>query len=282
MEAFRAGLRELGYTGTRTPEFEFRSAKGKVGELPALAASLVQARVDVIFTTWGTAAPLAVKQATTTIPVVFGAVGDPVKAEIVQSLAKPGANITGLSSLTLELEGKRIAILKEIVPKAVRIGVFFDPGSVYSSLALKEEQKTAAALGVTLRPVVLRGSADLEKAFEDLKKNRVEALSLHGYGATLSNRAAIVAFAVANRIPAIYPVREYVTEGGLASYGANLVDISRRAAHYVDRILRGSKPGELPVEQPTTLEFTINLSAAKALGITIPQSVLLRADRVIE
>jgi putative ABC transport system substrate-binding protein len=282
VDAFRLALRDLGHVESRTLVFEFRAADGRVDRLPALATELVQTKVDVIFTTWGTAAALAAKRATATIPVVVGGAGDPVKAGIVPSLAKPGGNVTGVSSVALELESKRLELLKQVVPKVSRVGAFWDPENTYSALAIKQEEMAASALGVRLHPVRLRAASDLENAFAALKRDRVEALSVHGYVVTVQNRAAIIAFAAANRMAAIYPLREYVTEGGLVSYGANVAAISQRAAHYVDRILRGAKPADLPVEQPTNLEFAINMKTAKALGLTIPPSLLLRADQVIE
>jgi putative ABC transport system substrate-binding protein len=282
VDAFRLALRDLGYVESRTLVFEFRAADGRVDRLPALATDLVQTKVDVIFTTWGTAAALAAKRATATIPVIVGGTGDPVKAGIVTSLAKPGGNVTGVSSVALELESKRLELLKEVVPTVARVGAFWDPENAYSALANKQEEMAASALGVRLHPVRLRAASDLENAFAALKRDRVEALSVHAYIVTVQNRAAIIAFAAANRMAAIYPLREYVTEGGLVSYGANVAAISQRAAHYVDRILRGAKPADLPVEQPTKLEFAINLKTAKALGLTIPPTLLLRADQVIE
>ncbi len=282
VDAFRVALRDLGYVESRTLVFEYRAAEGRVDQLPALATDLVQTKVDVIFTTWGTAAALAAKRATATIPVVMAGAGDPVRAGIVPALAKPGGNVTGLASLALELESKRLELLKEAVPKVSRVGVFWDPENPYSALAIKQEEMAAGALGVRLHPVRLRGASDLENAFTELKRDRVEALSVHGYVATLQHRAAIIAFAAANRMAAIYPLREYVTEGGLLSYGANLAEMSRRAAHYVDRILKGAKPAELPVEQPTRFEFAINLKTARTLGLTIAPALLLRADQVVE
>jgi putative ABC transport system substrate-binding protein len=280
--AFRLALRDLGYVEGRTLAFEYRAAEGQLDRLPALADELVQTKVDLIFTTFGTVPPLAAKRATATIPVVMGASGDPVRAGIVSSLAKPGGNVTGVSSLTLESEGKRLELLKELLPTMSRVGAFWHPDNAYSALAIKEEEKAAGALGVRLHPVLLRGASDLDKAFEALKRERVDALSVQSYMAVLRNRAAIIEFAAKNRLAAIFPIRAYVEEGGLVSYGANLAEISRRAAHYVDRILRGAKPAGLPVEQPTKFELVINLKTAKALGLTIPQSVLLRADEVIQ
>jgi len=280
--AFRRALRELGYVEGRTLVFEYRDAEWKVERLPALAGDLVQSKVDVIFTPWGTAAALAAKRATTTIPVVIGAAGDPVRAGIVASLSKPGGNVTGVSSLALELEGKRLELAKEVVPKVSRVGIFWNPESTYSALAFKEVEAAARALGVRLHAVRLTGPSDLDTAFATLKRDRVEALVLHGYVATLQNRRAIIAFAAANRLPTIYPSREYVDEGGLLSYGANVADVSRRAAHYVDRILNGAKPADLPVEQATTVELVVNVKTARALGIAIAPSVLLRAEQVVE
>ena len=282
VDAFRRALHELGYIEGRTVIFEYRDAEWKVERFPALAADLVLSKVDLIFTSWGTLAALAAKRATTTIPVVIGAAGDPVRTGIVASLAKPGGNVTGVSSLALELEGKRLELVKEVIPKVSRVGVFWNPESAYSTLAFKEVEAAARALGVRLHAVRLTEPSDLDRAFATLKHDRVEALVLHAYNATLQNRRAIIEFAAANRLPTIYPLREYVEEGGLLSYGANVADISRRAAYYVDRILKGAKPADLPVEQATTVELVVNLKTARSLGITIAPSVLLRAEQVVE
>lgn len=282
VDAFRRGLRDLGHVEGRTLVFEYFDAEWKVERLSALAADLVQSKVDVIFTPWGTAPALAAKRATVTIPVVIGAAGDPVRAGIVPSLGKPSGNVTGLSSLALELEGKRLELLKEFVPKVSRVGVFWHSENPYSALAFKEVEAAARTLGVRLHAVRLTGPSDLETAFATLKRERVEALVIHGYVATLQNRRPIIEFAAVNRLPAIYPLREYVDEGGLLSYGANVADISRRAAHYVDRILKGAKPADLPVEQVTTVQLVVNLKTASALGVTIAPSLLLRADQVVE
>ena len=282
VDAFRRALRELGYVEGRTLVFEYRDAEWKNERLPALAGDLVQSKVDVIFTPWGTAAALAAKRATTTIPVVIGAAGDPVRAGIVASLSKPGGNVTGVSSLALELEGKRLELAKEVVPKLSRVGIFWNSESAYSALAFKEVEAASRALGVRVHAIRLTGPSDLATAFATLKRERVEALVLHGYVATLQNRRAIIEFAAANRLPTIYPSREYVDEGGLLSYGANVGDISRRAAHYVDRILKGAKPADLPVEQATTVELVVNVTTARALGIAIAPSVLLRAEQIVK
>jgi putative tryptophan/tyrosine transport system substrate-binding protein len=280
--AFRAALRDLGYVEGRTLVFEYRDAAGKTERLAPLADELVRSKVDLIFTPRGTAPAMAAKRATTTIPVVIGAAGDPVKAGIVPSLARPGGNVTGVSSLNLELEGKRIDLLRDLVPKLSRVGVFWDPDNPYSVLATKEAEGAARALGVRIAAVRLSGPADLDTAFAALRRDRIEALVVHGYVATQQNRGPIIRFAAANHLPAIYAAREDVEAGGLLSYGANLVDISRRAARYADQILKGTKPADLPVEQATTVEFVVNLKTAKALGLTIPPSLLLRADQVIE
>jgi putative ABC transport system substrate-binding protein len=282
VDAFRGALRKLGYVEGRTLAFEYRDAAGKAERLATLADELVRSKVDLIFTPWGPASALAAKRATVTIPVVIGAAGDPVKAGIVSTLAKPGGNITGVSSLALELEGKRLELLKELVPKVSRVGVFWDPDNPYSALATKEVEGAARALGVRILAVRLSGPADLDTALATLKRDRVEALVLHGYVATLQNRRPIIRFAAANRLPAIYPVREYVDEGGLLSYGANVADISRRAAHYADRILKGAKPADLPVEQATTIELVVNRKTGAAIGLAIPAALLLRADQVVE
>ena len=282
VDGFRQALRDLGYVEGPKLVLEYRDAGWKEDRLPALAADLVRSKVDVIFTPWGTAAALAAKRATTSIPVVIGATGDPVRAGIVASLTRPGGNVTGLSSLALELEGKRLEFAKEVFSRVSRVGVFWHSENPYSALAFKEVEAAARALGMRVHAVRLSGSSDLETAFAALKRDRVEVLVLHGYVATLQNRRAIIDFASANRLPAIYPLREYAEEGGLLSYGANVADISRRAAHYVDRIVKGAKPADLPVEQATTIELVVNLKTARALGITIAPSLLLRADRVVE
>ena len=280
--AFRLTLRDLGYIEGRNLILEYRAAEGALDRLPVLAHELVQANVDLIFTTFGTVPPIAAKRATATIPVVMGASGDPLRAGIVSNLAKPGGNVTGVSTLTLESEGKRVELLKDLLPAISSVGTFWHPENAYSALAIKEVEKTAAALGIRVQPVVLRGPPDVDGAFETLKQARVDALSVQSYMAVLRNRTAIIEFAARNRVVAIFPIRTYAEEGGLISYGANLADISRRAAHYVDRIFKGANPGDLPVEQATKLELVINLRTAKALGLTIPPTVLARADEVIE
>lgn len=282
VDAFRRALQDLGYFEGRAVVFEYRDAEWKVERLRGLAGELVHSKVDIIFTPWGTAAALAAKRATATIPVVIGAAGDPVRAGIVASLSKPGGNVTGLSSLALELEGKRVEFAKEVFPKLSRVGIFWHPENPYSALAFRELDTATRALGAQFSAARLSRASDLQTAFASLRRDRVDVLVVSGYDATLQNRRAIIDFASANRLAAIYPLREYVDEGGLLSYGANVADISRRAAHYVDRIIKGAKPADLPVEQATTVELVVNLKTARALGITLPPSLLLRADRIVE
>jgi putative tryptophan/tyrosine transport system substrate-binding protein len=281
VDAFRQELRELGYTEGRDIALEFRSAEGAPERLPDLAAELI-GLVDVIYTTWGTGAALAAKQATTTIPIVMGAAGDPVVAGLVTSLARPGGNITGVSSLALELEGKRLELLKELLRKVSRVAVLWDSANPYSALAFKQEQIAAQALGLKLQPVRASAADAFAEAFAAISNERPEALVVHAYIATLRHRHQIVQFAAQKRLPAVYPLRDFVDAGGLLSYGASLPDISRRAATYVDKILKGSKPADLPVEQPTKFELVVNMRTAKALGLTIPPSILIRADQIIE
>jgi len=282
LEAFRQGLRDLGWIEGQNIAMEYRWAEGKTERLPKLAAELVRLNVEVIFVAWGTAGALAAKQATSTIPIVMGAVGDPVGAGLAAGLARPGGNITGLSSLALELEGKRLELLKEVVPKLSRVAVLWDPANPYSSVAYKEKQAAARTLGVKLQSVVVREATDFDPAFAAMTRDRPGGLVVHGYIVLVRHRTRIVEFAAKNRLPAIYPLTDFVDAGGLMSYGASVPDNHRRAAAYVDKILKGTKPADLPVEQPTRFELVVNLKTAKALGLTIPPSVLVRADKVIQ
>jgi putative tryptophan/tyrosine transport system substrate-binding protein len=282
MEAFLQRLRELGYEEGRNVAFEYRYAEGSLERLSHLAGELVRQKVDLIFTTWGTAAPLAAQRITSTIPIVISAAGDPVATGLVTSLTRPGGNVTGLSSLALELEEKRLELLRDLVPRAFRVAVLWDPANPYSGLAFKREQAAAKTLGLKLQPVPVHQAQELKPAFTALTRDRPDALVVHAFVVLIQHRARIVEFAAQTRLPAVYPLRDYVDAGGLMSYGASLTDMSRRAALYVDKILKGTKPGDLPVEQPTKFELVINLKTAKAIGLTIPQSVLARADQVIE
>jgi putative ABC transport system substrate-binding protein len=283
-EAFRQGLRDLGYVEGRTVVIEYRDAEGKLERLPALAVELVALKVDVILA-GGTPQALAAKQATRTLPIVFAAHADPVGSGLVTSLARPGGNVTGLSLLAPELVGKRLERLKQAVPGVNRVAVLWEPGA-YVELTerdiLKETEVAARALGVRLQFVEARGPADFDRAFSDMTRARAGALTVLPSTMFIIERRRLVDLAAKNRLPSVYTSREYVDAGGLMSYGPSIADLFRRAATYVDKILKGAKPGDLPVEQPTKFELVINLKTAKALGLTIPPSVLSRADEVLQ
>jgi putative tryptophan/tyrosine transport system substrate-binding protein len=284
-EAFRQGLRDLGYVEGRNVVIEYRDAEGKFERLPALAAELVALKVDVIVAADGTPPALAAKRATSTLPIVFAAVADPVTSGLVTSLARPGGNVTGLSLLTTELVGKCLEQLKQAVPGVTRVAVLWQPGVLGERTdkdMLKGADVAARALGVRLQFVEARGPADFDRAFSDMTKTRTGALTVLPSAMFFNERRRLVDLAAKNRLPAVYPGREFVDAGGLMAYGPNAADLFRRAATYVDRILKGAKPGDLPVEQPTKFELVINLKAAKALGLTIPPPLLGRADQVIE
>ena len=284
-EAFRQGLRDLGYVEGRNVVIEYRDAEGKFERLPALAAELVALKVDVIVTTGGTPTALAAKQATKTLPIVFAVAADPVGSGLVTSLARPGGNITGLSNLSPELVGKRLEQLTQAVPGVSRVVVLWQPGVLGERTEqdlLKGAEVAARALGVRLQVVEARGPADFDKAFSAMTRKRVGALTLLTSTMFFNERQRLVDLAAKNRLPAVYPAREFVDAGGLMAYGANIPDMVRRAATYVDKILKGAKPGDLPVEQPTKFELVINVKTAKALGLTIPPSLLQRADEVIQ
>ena len=264
---------------------EYRNAEGRHERLPALAAELVAIKVDVIVVAGGTLAALAAKQATRTLPIVFTSAADPVESGLVTSLARPGDNLTGLSILAPELVGKGLELIKQAVPAVSRVAVLWQRGVLGERTdtdMLKEAEVAAQALGVRLHFVEARGPADFDRAFSDMTKARAGALTMLGSNMFLAERRRLVDLTAKNRLPAVYPWREFVDAGGLMAYGPNLQDLSRRAATYVDKILKGAKPADLPVEQPTTFELIINLKTAKALGLTIPPSLLQRADQVIE
>jgi len=284
-EAFRQGLRDLGYVEGRNVVIEYRDAEGKIERLPALAAELVALKVDVILAATGTPQALAAKQATRTTPIVFTSVADPVTSGLVTSLARPGGNVTGLSILAPELVGKRLELLKQAVPGVSRVAVLWQPGGLGERTEkdmLKGAEVAARALGVRLQVVEARGPADFDRAFSDMTRARAGALTVLPSSMFFNERRRLVDLAAKNRLPAVYPWREGVDAGGLMAYGAKQADLYRRAATYVDKILKGAKPADLPVEQPTTFELVINLKTAKALGLTIPPSLLGRADQVIE
>ena len=259
---------------------EYRHAEGKLDRLPALAAELVHLKVDVIVTP-GATATRAAKEATSTIPIVMAQDPDPVGNGFVASLARPGGNITGLSNLNRELGGKRLELLKEVVPRLSRVAVFGTSTFPGTTQNLKEAELAAGAFGVKLQYLDVLGPKDIETAFRGASKGRAEAVLLLGGGVLTSQRTRIVDLAAKSRLPAMYHIREFVEAGGLMSYGVSITDLDRRAATYVDKILKGAKPADLPVEQPKKFEFIINLKAAKQIGLTIPPNVLARADKVI-
>jgi putative tryptophan/tyrosine transport system substrate-binding protein len=280
IEAFRQGLRELGYVEGKNFVIEFRSAEGKFDRLPDLAAEIVRLKVDVIVTT-GPIINRPVKEATSTIPIIMGFDNDPVGNGFVASLARPGGNMTGLSNLAPEISGKQLELLKEIVPRLSRVAIFGSSKEPANPQLLREAELAAGAFRVKLQYVDIPNPKDIETAFGAASKERAEALLVLGAFIFNPHRAKIAALAAGNRLPAIYNALEWVEAGGLMSYGTNFPDLFRRAATYVDKILKGAKPGDLPVEQPTKFELVINLKAAKQIGLTIPPNVLARADKVI-
>jgi putative ABC transport system substrate-binding protein len=284
-DAFFQGLRDLGYVEGRNFVIEYRDAEGRIERAPALAAELVTLKVDVIFVGGGTRVTLGAMQATKTIPIVFTGVGDPVESGLVTSLARPGGNVTGLSSLGPELVGKNLELLKQAVPGVDRVAVLWRPGALGERTdkdMLTGADVAARALGVRLQFVEAQGPDEFARAFSDMSSARAGALTVLPSNRFLREHKRLVDLAAKNRLPAVYTSREFVDAGGLMSYGANEPDLFRRAATYVDKILKGAKPNDLPVEQPTKFELVINLKTAKALGLTIPQSVLAHADEVIQ
>jgi ABC-type uncharacterized transport system substrate-binding protein len=281
-EAFRQGLRDLGYIEGRNVVIEYRDAEGKPERFPALAAELVALNVDIIVAP-STVAALAAKQATRTLPIVSVAI--PVTSGLVTSLARPGGNVTGLAFFSPELVSKCLEQLKQAVPGVSRVAVLWQPGVVGERTEkdmLKGAEVAAPALGVRLQFVEARGLEDFDRAFSEMTRARAGALTVLPSNMFIGERRRLVDLAAKNGLPAVYPWREFVVAGGLMSYGLNVADLFRRAATYVDRILKGTKPADLPVEQPTKFELVLNLKTAKALGLTIPQSVLGRADEVIQ
>jgi putative tryptophan/tyrosine transport system substrate-binding protein len=280
MESFRQGLHSLGYVEGKNILIEYRYAEGKLDWLPQLAKELIALNVDVIVTA-STPSALAAKNETRTIPIVFAAVQDPVASGIVDSLARPGGNATGLSILGPELSRKRLELLKEVVPKITQVAFLFglDPAA---PVTVKETQAAAQALGLQLQSLEVRDSKDFARAFEAITKNRAQALLTSPGPIINTHHARIVEFAARHRLPAMYAAPEFVDAGGLMSYTPNYTDLYRRAAIYVDKILKGAKPADLPVEQPMNFEMVINLKTAKTLGLTIPPKVLMWADEVIK
>jgi putative ABC transport system substrate-binding protein len=283
-EAIRLALRELGYIEGQNIAIEYRYVEGKRDWAPELAAELVRLKVDLIVVAGGTTTQAA-KNATKTIPIVMSGAGiDPVEAGLVESLARPGGNVTGITNLTRELGGKRLELLKEAVPKIARVAVLYNPATVGVAREVKEVLPTAArALGLTIQPWEVRDADDFEKVFAALNKQRPDGLYVHGRGPLITaNVKRIVSFALKSRLPSTYAFREAVDAGGLMYYGADIADSYRRVAYFVDRILKGAKPADLPVEQPTKFELVINLKTAKQIGVTIPPDLLARANRLIK
>jgi putative tryptophan/tyrosine transport system substrate-binding protein len=281
MEAFRQGLRDLGYIEGKSIVIEWRYADGKIDRLPALAAELVRLKVDVIVTQGSTSTRVA-QEATRALPIVMTVSADPVAEGIIASLARPGGNVTGLTTLAPELGGKRLELLREAVPKASRVGVLFNPANTGSAPKWREIEVAGQSLGLKLQHLEVRAPEDFEKAFKAAKEEGAHALMVFREAVITTHRDRIVNLAAENKLPAMYELGDFVEAGGLMSYSPNEAWNFRRAAVYVDKILKGTKPADLPVEQPTKFEFIINLKTAKQIGLTIPPNVLARADRVIK
>jgi putative ABC transport system substrate-binding protein len=280
-EVLRQGLAELGYVEGENIALEYRSAEGQYEQLPALAAELVGFPVDVLVT-WGTPAALAAKHTTSTIPVVFTAVADPVLSGLVTSLARPGGNLTGVTHIPSELDTKRLQLLKEAVPSTSRVGVLWHPEFPPNVESLPELQRAAQALRVELHLVAYRGAQEFESAVAAMRREGAEALFVMPHPTTSGQAARLAALAATHRLPAMAPYQHFAEEGGLMAYGGSFTDMYRRAPLLVDKLLKGAHPSELPVERPMRFDFVINLKTAKALGLSIPPSLLLRADHVIE
>jgi putative ABC transport system substrate-binding protein len=280
-EAFRQGLRELGYTEGKNIVIEWRSAEGKLDRLPMLAAELVRLKVNVIVTT-GPAPTRPAKEATSTIPIVMAFDNDPVGNGFVASLARPGGNITGLSTLAPEISGKQLELLREVVPRLSRVAVLGSSTTPGNAQSVKETELAAGAFAIKVQFLNIQNPQDIETSFRAAGKGRADSILVLTSPVVNPYRTEIANLATKNRLPAIYSTPEFVEDGGLMTYGVSLTDLYRRAATYVDKILKGAKPAELPVEQPKKFEFIINLKAAKQIGLTIPPSVLARADKVIK
>ena len=281
IEPFRQGLRDLGYEEGRNITIEYRWAEGKYERLPALIAELVALNLDVMVTA-GTPATLAVKKAAISVPLVMAAIGDPVGAGVVPSLARPAGNITGLSAMATDLEGKRLQLLGEVVTGLSHVAVMWNPQNAFQEISIRELNAAGETLKIKVQPVAVQVAEDLDAAFATLVKDKPKALIILADRIFLHNRARLMDFATQNRLPGVYAYRELVEAGGLMSYGPSYEDLHRRAATYVDKILKGAKPADLPIEQPTKFNLVINRRAAEALGLTIPGSILARADEVIE
>ena len=281
VDAFRQGLRDLGYAEGHNILIEYRWAEGRYDRLPEFAAELVRLKVDVLLTA-GTPGALAAKQATQTIPIVMAVSGDAVGTGLVQSLARPGGNITGLTRMTRDLDGKRLELLKEVVPSLSRVAILLNPANPISARGWSEAQSPAKALRLKLEPAEVKAAEEFEAAFAAIARQRPGGLFIIADQFLLAHRTQIVDFGARRSLPAIYPYSEFVDAGGLMSYAANDPAMFRRAATYVDKILKGRKPADLPVEQPTKFELIINMRTAKQIGLTIPPNVLAQADKVIK
>jgi putative ABC transport system substrate-binding protein len=278
---FLLGMRDLGYVEERHFKLEDRNADGHLDRLPALAAELVRLPVDILVV-GGEATIRAAKQATDNIPIVMTLAADPVGSGLVPSLAHPGGNVTGMSALAADLAGKRVELLKEVVPRAARVVVLWNSNNQSKVVEWKDTEIAARGVGLTLRSVEVRAPEEINRAFAAILREKPDTVITFTESLTLAFRQQIGSFALSNRLPMISELREFAVEGGLASYGTSRPDLWRRSASYVDKIMRGANPGDLPVEQPTRFELVINLKTAKALGITVPPSLLARADEVIE
>jgi len=281
LAAFLDALRELGWIEGKTFAFERRYAENRPERLPELAAELVQLNVDVIVGV-ATLAPLAAKRATTTIPIIMTNAGDPLGTGLVDSLARPGGNVTGMSLMAPDLGGKRLELLKELLPGLARVAVLWNAANPYSARVFKQVQAAGGTLGIEVQSLEMRNPDDYDGAFEVARKQRPDAMITVEDPLTYTYRKRIADFAAGQQLPSLSGLSEFAVAGGLMSYGANNADLFRRAAGYVDKILKGAKPADLPVQQPTEFELVINLKTAKALGVTIPPSLLVRADEVIE
>jgi ABC-type uncharacterized transport system substrate-binding protein len=279
-EALRQGLRDLGYVEGRNIAIEYRSAEGNTARLPGLAAELVGLKVDIIFAAGSTQVGFAAKKATNVIPIVFVGSIDPVAVGLVASLARPGGNVTGFSAGAPGLYGKRLEIIKETLPRLSRVGVLLNPTNPAADVGLKEIRAVGQKLGVQVQSLEVRNPDDIERAFEAATKGQAGALIVAQMSPITNNPKRIVELAAKRRLPAIYADTPWIHDGGLMSYGPSMPDLYRRSAVYVDKILKGTKPVDLPVEQPIKIELMFNLKTAKALGLTIPQVVLMRAEKV--
>jgi putative tryptophan/tyrosine transport system substrate-binding protein len=282
-EGIHRALRELGYVEGQNIAIEYRYSEGKTDRAPELAAELIRLQVDILLVAGGIHWIRAAKNATKTIPVVMVGVGnDPVEAGLIESLARPGGNVTGLTNLTGKLAGKRLELLKEAVPKLTRVAVLYEPATPLNLIEVNEDLPVAArALKLMVQPWEVRAADGFDRVFDALKKQRPDGLYVAGSPLTNANQKRIVDFALKSRLPSMYSSKEAVDAGGLMYYGADLADSYRRVAYYVDRILKGTNPADLPVEQPTKFELVVNLKTAKQIGLTIPPNVLTRADKVI-